>query len=121
MKISIIIPTKNEEIALPFALESINRQLTDNYEIIVVDSDSIDRTREIAEEYGSVVINYHSKPLGARIKGFKNSNGEIIFFMDSDQILNNGVLERIESVISDFDMIVLEEKSYHPVTWVEKS
>jgi glycosyltransferase involved in cell wall biosynthesis len=118
--ISIIIPTKNEEHDLPLALDSIKQQSIDNYEIIVVDSNSIDRTRKIAETYGSVVINYPAKPLGARVKGFEHSTGEIILFMDADQILKNDILERIVSIISEYDMIVLEERSYCPETWVQK-
>ena len=52
MKISIIIPTYNEEEYLPKLLESIKSQDFTDYEIIVADAQSDDNTREIAKENG---------------------------------------------------------------------
>ena len=52
MIFSIIIPTFNEEEYLPILLESIKKQKFDDYEIIIADANSEDRTREIAKEYG---------------------------------------------------------------------
>ena len=56
MKISIIIPTYNEEEYLPKLLESIKSQDFTDYEVIVADAQSNDNTREIAKEYGCVVV-----------------------------------------------------------------
>ena len=56
MKISIIIPTYNEEEYLPKLLESIKSQDFTDYEIIVADAQSDDNTREIAKENGYIII-----------------------------------------------------------------
>ena len=50
MIFSIIIPTYNEEEYLPVLLDSIKEQDFNDYEIIVADANSSDRTREIAED-----------------------------------------------------------------------
>ena len=54
MILSIVIPTYNEEEYLPKLLESIKMQSYSDYEIIVADANSNDKTREIAEECGCV-------------------------------------------------------------------
>jgi len=56
MKVSIIIPALNEEKTLPVLLDSIKAQDFSDYEVIVADANSKDRTREIAAEYGCRVV-----------------------------------------------------------------
>ncbi|MEN6592532.1 MAG: glycosyltransferase family A protein, partial [Methanobacterium sp.] len=56
MKISIIIPTYNEEEYLPYLLESIKRQDFTDYEVIVADAHSTDKTREIAKSFGAKIV-----------------------------------------------------------------
>ena len=56
MILSIIIPTYNEEEYLPNLLESIEKQSFTDYEIIIADANSTDRTREIAEEHGCTIV-----------------------------------------------------------------
>ena len=51
MILSIIIPTYNEEEYLPILLESIKKQNFKDYEIIIADANSIDKTREIWMHY----------------------------------------------------------------------
>ncbi len=50
--ISIVIPTLNEEAFLPTLLDSIKKQSFTDYEIIVADAGSKDKTIDIAQEYG---------------------------------------------------------------------
>jgi len=54
--ISFVVPAHNEERLLPrtlVALHTVGRRLKDDYEVIVVDDASSDRTGEVAEEHGS--------------------------------------------------------------------
>ena len=55
-KISIIIPTLNEEDYLSLLLESIKQQNFKDYEIIVVDASSTDDTLKIAQNYGCSIV-----------------------------------------------------------------
>ena len=54
--LSIIIPTYNEEKYLPKLLESIKKQTYKNYEIIIADNNSRDKTRKIAKSFGCKVV-----------------------------------------------------------------
>ena len=86
--ISIIIPTLNEEKYLPRLLKSICRQSFTDYEIIVSDGDSADRTKEIAESYGCKFIRSGVKGISVqRNVGAKLASGDILVFVDADCIL----------------------------------
>lgn len=118
--VSINIPTFNEEKALPFTLDALTKQNYSNFELIVVDSNSKDDTKKIASEYNANVINYDGKLLGARYIGIKESNGDYILLLDADQILNkNAIIDSINK-INNYDMLVLEEDSYKPRTYIQK-
>ena len=91
--ISIIIPTLNEEHYLPLLLESIKKQKIDNYEIIVADAKSEDKTREIAESYGWKVIE-GGLPAKGRNQGAKAATGDLLLFLDAEVILPENFLHR---------------------------
>ena len=99
MKISIIIPTYNEEEYLPKLLESIKSQDFTDYEIIVADAQSNDNTREIAKEYGCIVVE-GGLPGPGRNKGAEVAKGEILLFLDSDLELTENYLA---NVIEEFE------------------
>ena len=83
MLLSIVIPSKNEENYLPRLLESIKRQDFSDYEIIVADNNSQDRTRPIAEEYGARVVD-GGLPAAGRNRGAEVAAGKILLFLDAD-------------------------------------
>ncbi len=91
---SIIIPTYNEEDYLPVLLESIKEQDFDDYEVIVADANSTDRTREIAEEYGCIVVEGGLPGVG-RNNGAKVAQGEYLLFLDSDLQLTEDYLRDV--------------------------
>ena len=99
VKLSIIIPTYNEEKYLPKLLYSIKEQDFNDYEIIVADAGSEDRTREIAESYGCKVIR-GGLPAVGRNSGAAVSKGNYLLFLDSDVVLSAGYLE---SAINEFE------------------
>jgi len=84
--ISIIVPTLNEERHLPLLLESIKRQSFSDYEIIVADAGSKDKTLEVAREYNCRIIP-GGLPAKGRNEGAKVAKGELLFFIDADSIL----------------------------------
>ena len=100
MILSIIIPTYNEEEYLPVLLESIKKQSFTDYEIIVADANSADKTREIAEEYGCIVVD-GGLPAVGRNNGAKVAEGEILLFLDSDLELTD---EYLRKAIYEFRM-----------------
>jgi len=83
--LSIIIPTLNEEKCLPLLLEAIKKQNFSDLEIIVADADSQDGTIEIARDFGCKIVP-GGLPAKGRNEGAKAAKGEIILFMDADNI-----------------------------------
>ncbi len=86
MMLSIVIPTKNEEGFLPRLLESIKRQQGVEYEVIVADAHSTDRTREIVTRSGGRVVDGGMPGVG-RNCGAAVARGEYIAFFDADVLL----------------------------------
>ena len=84
--LSIVIPTLNEKNYLPRLLESIKRQDFLDYEIIVADAGSWDKTLKIAENFGCKIVSGGAPPKGKNL-GAEIAQGEIIFFIDADVIL----------------------------------
>jgi len=85
MKVSVVIPTLNEEESIGHVLDKIPRDSRYEWEIIIVDGDSKDRTREIAKEKGAKVIVEKRKGYGRAYKtGFAAATGDIIVTLDGD-------------------------------------
>lgn len=109
MPLSIILPSKNEALALPGLLAQL-RQHQPQAELIVVDDGSIDATATIAADAGAKVIR-HPYPMGngAAIKtGARAATGDVLIFMDADgqhaPADMTRLLEHLES--GGYDMVV---------------
>jgi glycosyltransferase involved in cell wall biosynthesis len=117
--ISVIVPSYNEEANIGRCLESLANQTIprNEYEIIVVDGNSKDRTREIAERYADLVfIQTSAKVGGARNDGVLRSRGEIIATTDADCVIPPDWLEVIGEDFRKGDIVQL----YGPVDPIEK-
>jgi len=90
--ISIIIPALNEENYLPRLLGSLEKQNLKDYEIILADAGSKDRTIEIAKKYGCKVVP-GGLPAKGRNEGAKAARGDLFLFLDSDLVLPEGFLD----------------------------
>ena len=105
--ISIIIPTLNEEKFLPKLLESLTVQTVKDFEVIVVDGSSKDKTVELAYTFSSklpkltiVVSGRASLPLQRNL-GAQKAEGDWLVFIDADSILLPYSVGRIEQYIKD--------------------
>ncbi len=87
LKLSVVIPTLNEEECIGQVMDELSSALDGNveHEIIIVDGMSRDRTREIALAKGAVVVEEPRRGYGRAYKtGFANAKGEIIAPLDGD-------------------------------------
>jgi glycosyltransferase involved in cell wall biosynthesis len=108
--ISIIIPTYNEEASITTCLESLCHQTLnrDEYELIVVDGNSKDRTCELAQAYADEVITQTSEKVGgARNDGVLRAQGDIIATTDADCIIPSDWLEVIKNNFESHDIVQL--------------
>lgn len=97
-KISVVIPAYNEEKDLGECLESFKKQTfpSSNFEVIVVDNNSTDKTVQIAQSYGVRVIGCQVQGVAvARAAGSDTAYGEIIAGTDADTIVADDWLEKI--------------------------
>jgi len=99
--VSVIIPTRNRDHTLALALESVKHQTEDRWECLVVDDQSDDNTAMLVQEYerADSRFRYLKTPEGqkgapvARNQGIRESSGEYILFLDSDDALANFCLK----------------------------
>ncbi len=99
MKISIITPTFNSEKTIEDCLRSVKSQVFDNYEHLIVDGKSNDATFKILKVYKSKFLSEHDRGIyDAMNKGIKNTTGDIIGILNSDDIFyDEFVLNKIYS------------------------
>ncbi len=106
-KISIIIPVYNTEKYLRKCLDSIINQTYKDFEAILVDDGSVDKSGMICDEYerkDSRFVVIHKQNEGvveARITAFELSKGELITFIDSDDIVSPDYLQKLSKPILD--------------------
>lgn len=108
IKISIVLPAKNEAKAIASTIKAIY-ELAINFEIIVVNDGSTDETKYVAEQAGAKVITHpYSKGNGAAIKtGARHATGDIIVFMDADGQHDPQDIPRLLAKIEEgYDLVV---------------
>lgn len=98
MKISIIIPALNEEKYISKLLTDIKSQTFKDFEVIVADAGSKDKTIELAKKYNAKVVKGGLPGVG-RNAGAKVAFGEFLFFIDADIRLPKSFLKKAYSEI----------------------
>ena len=101
--ISVIVPAYNEEKLLPATLAAINNALVGvaARELIVVDNESSDKTREIAEKAGARVVTESVHNISrVRNAGAEKATGDVLIFIDADTVVRQGVFEKIEGAMA---------------------
>jgi len=101
--LSIIIPTLNEEKYLPGLLRAIKRQSFRDFEVIVSDGGSEDKTTSIVQENNFKLVRGSKDrrhPSIQRNDGAKIAQGDILLFLDADTILPDDYF--LEKTIKDF-------------------
>ena len=89
-KVSVIIPVYNVEKYVAEAINSVLAQTYTNFEIIIIDDGSTDRSKEICQQFTDFrikIIHQQNRGLaGARNTGIRHAQGEYLAFLDSDDL-----------------------------------
>lgn len=110
MKYSIIIPVYNTEKYLERCINSVLNQTYKNFEIIIINDGSPDNSKKILESYKTnqkiKIINQTNHGLSySRNIGIKNSTGDYILFLDSDDYIELQLLEKLKENTSNEEII----------------
>lgn len=97
MKVSVIIPAYNEEKYIKRAITSVFNQSVDADEVLVINNNSTDKTKEIAEKLGVKVIDEENQGMiPTRDRGFNEAKFDIIARIDADVEVNPDWIKRIK-------------------------
>jgi len=112
MKISVILACLNEERYIRLPLQSLQKQSFTDFETILVDAGSKDKTVRIAKEYGpKIIVIPNARSRGGiayqRNIGAKEAQGEILAFTEADTVLPNFWLEKIIEKFEDKEIIAI--------------
>jgi len=102
--ISIVVPAYNEEKYIERCLKAlVNQATTHIYEIIVVNNNSVDKTKEIAQNHGIKVVEEPRQGLAiTKNTGANHAKGEIICFVDADCVVPADHIEKLTRLITKF-------------------
>ena len=107
--VSIVIPVYKVAEYLPFCLDSIDRQTYKDLEVVLVDDGSPDNCGELCDNYAShrdnvKVIHQPNQGLSAaRNSGAKESSGQYVTFLDSDDVVSDDYVETLYCLIKKND------------------
>lgn len=123
IEVSVVIPAYNEEDLLPFTLNSLkNQDYKKNFEIIVCDNNSKDKTASIAKNMGAkVVIEKHKGTSYAYDTGMRAASGDLILVTNADTLLpSNWISEIVKAYNSDSELVAVGTKVefYNAPKWV---
>lgn len=106
-QISVVIPAYNEEKCLSACLGSLKKQTFKDFEIVVVDNNSTDKTAKIARSFGAKVVKEPIQGMTpARERGFKEAKAEIIARTDADTVVTSNWLEIIYQTFKKYPDVV---------------
>ena len=112
--ISVVVPVYNVEDVLHFCIDSILNQTYSDFELLLVDDGSTDKSGDICDQYArkdTRIRVFHKENGGvssARNLGIDNANGEYICFIDSDDYLDRFFLEELikeKNLFPGFDSV----------------
>lgn len=122
--LSIVIPAYNEEKTIDNCIKSLFNQSYKNFELIIVDDGSKDRTTKIVKKFRKVrlVKGQHKGPGFSRNLGAKKARGDILIFVDADMAFDRDYLKYLIKPIAGQDIIGTENEiqlsaNYHQNIW----
>jgi rSAM/selenodomain-associated transferase 2 len=105
MLFSIIIPVLNEEAVLEHQLSNLVRQISHyDCELLIVDGGSTDRTMEIAQRFGRVILSPRGRATQMNT-GAAIATGEVLLFLHADTLLPDDALSAIELALKAREVV----------------
>lgn len=124
MKFSIIIPVYNSEKYLNRCIESVLKQTYNNFEIIIINDGSTDNSKKFLKKYEpnkkiKIITQANHGVSYSRNIGIKESTGDYILFLDSDDFYEKHILEKLNKTITNEEIIKFGYKDFKENTKTE--
>ncbi len=118
--ISVIIACKNNEEYIAECLESLKAQTFKNWELIIVDNFSTDKTFEIAKKYTKQVFQKGPERSTQFNFGFTKSKGQLIYRIGAEYKLQSDVLQKcVDKINEGYDALALHNRSVGSSIWAQ--
>jgi glycosyltransferase involved in cell wall biosynthesis len=106
VKLSVIVPAYNEANYIHKMLISLKKQAFKDFEIIVKDGESLDRTVELAKKVADKIVSSRDISVSdARNQGAKYADGDILVFVDADTVLPPNMLQRVADLMENENIV----------------
>lgn len=117
--VSVIVTTRNNHETLDACLSSISQQDYSNIELLVIDNNSTDDTKEIARKYTPQVFNKTPERSTQRNYGVQQSKGQYILIIDSDMELSSTVVSNCVQAVANGSSkaLIIPEESFGKGFW----
>ena len=111
-KITVVIPVYNCDKYLRRAIDSVLKQESNEYELILINDGSVDNSLNICLEYSKndnvkVIDIKNSGVSNARNLGIKKASGEYIIFLDADDYFNENYFKKINKILKNTDLDII--------------
>ena len=122
IKVSIVIINFNYSRYISRAICSALGQFypKDNFEIIIIDDGSTDKSEDIIKSFGKLVVTHYNKQNKglsySRKKGIEKSNGDYIMFLDSDDFLSNNCILFLSKFLDENPELLAVSSDYSIVS-----
>jgi glycosyltransferase involved in cell wall biosynthesis len=120
--VSVIVPTYNSASTVDACLKSITQQTYKPVELIVVDNNSTDKTKEIAKKYTNQVFNKAPERSAQRNYGVSQCSGEYVLIIDSDMELTPNVVSACVELVKKnptIEATIVPEESFGIGFWAQ--
>lgn len=118
-KISVIIPLYNKEKTIKKTIESVLNQTFTDFEVIVVNDGSTDKSLDVVKIFNDSRIRFIDKQnegvSRTRNRGFKEASGEWLLFLDADDILENRTLEILSRQVTKYPECLAHTANYNTI------
>ncbi len=106
VRLSVIVPAYNEANYIREILISLKKQTFEDFEIIVKDGESSDRTVEIAKKHADKIVSTKDISVSdARNQGARYADGSVLVFVDADTVLPPNMLQRIADLMENENIV----------------